>query len=289
MLHLIVNPVAGRGRGPHALAAMRRLLDDAGRTYRVYTTRAPKHATALAAALPADATVVAVGGDGTAHEVARACIGTERTLGILPVGSGDDYAFALGLDRGDLEGAFRRLLDGRPRWVDTGTVNGEPFVNAAGVGFDADVARRVATAPAPLSGLGTYLYAVARALGGLRCVDLLAEVDGRTVYRGPSLLVSTQLGPRTGGSFLFAPEARVDDGLFDVLVAGRLGRVGTLRLLPKAMRGAHLGDPAVHYARGTEVRLAWDRPQHAHTEGEAIGQASTYTLRLVPRSLRVLG
>ncbi len=288
MLHLIYNPIAGRGRASAALVDTRAFLEAHGVPYRVLATGAPGHATRLAAGTPADATVVAVGGDGTAHEVAKACIGSGRTLGVLPVGSGDDFAFALGMRRADLQGALERLVAGNARRVDTGIVNGEPFINAAGVGFDADVATRVAASPRPLKGFAAYLWAVLTALGALDAAPVEVWVDDALVYTGRSLLVSTQLGPRTGGSFLFAPGASIDDGLFEVLVAGGLGRIGTLRLLPRVMRGAHLGHPAVHLFHGRRVRLVWERQQPGHVEGEPLPAAREFRLELAPASLRVL-
>lgn len=288
MLHLIYNPVAGRGRAASALIRARAFLDGRGVAYQVLTTTAPGHATELASGLPADATAVAVGGDGTTHEVAMACIGNGRTLGLLPVGSGDDFAFALGMRRTDLAGALERLVAGETRLVDTGTVNGEPFINAAGVGFDADVARRVARAPAVLKGFSAYLWGVLDALRVLNATPVDVSVDDVPVYSGRSLLVSTHLGPRTGGSFLFAPSADVDDGVFDVLVAGGLGRAGILALLPKVMRGAHLGHPAVHLFRGERLRLRWERAQPCHVEGEAGPTAEVFDIGMVPRSLRVI-
>lgn len=288
MFHLIYNPVAGRGRSKTALVQTRAFLDARSLPYRVLSTEAPKHATRLALDTPQDATVVAVGGDGTAHEVAHACIGSQRTLGVLPVGSGDDFAFALGMRRSDLAGALERLVAGEVRLVDTGRVNGEPFLNAAGVGFDADVATRVAGAPRRLTGLAAYLWAVMTALGGLDPAPVEVRVDGERVYAGRSLLVSTHLGPRTGGSFLFAPDASLTDGMFEVLVAGALGRLGTLALLPRVMRGAHLGHPAVHLFRGHDVELRWERAQPGHVEGEPLPAGHTFRLEMVPASLRVL-
>lgn len=288
MLHLIYNPVAGRGRAAAALSATRAFLELRQLDHRILTTEARGHATRLARETPHDAIVVAVGGDGTAHEVARACVGGSRTLGVLPVGSGDDFAFALGLPRNDLRGALERLATGATRQVDAGRVNGEPFINAAGIGFDADVARRVAAAPGVLRGTGAYLWAVVTGLAALDPAPVAVEIDGAEVFHGRSLLVSTQIGPRTGGSFLFAPDACVDDGLFEVVVAAGLSRAGTLALLPRVMRGAHLGHPAVHLFRGRRVRLRWERAQPGHVEGEALPEAATFELESLPGALRVI-
>lgn len=287
--HLVYNPIAGRGRARRSLARVRRHFEAQGRPLQVHATEARGHATRIAAALPDGATVLVLGGDGTVHEVARAVVGSARTLGVLPSGSGDDFGHALGLERGDLDAALRVVDRGRVRRVDTATANGVRFVNAAGVGFDADVAARVRSAPAPLRDRSAYLYAVVATLARLRDVAVEVVVDGRVAFRGPSLLVSTQNGPRTGGSFLFAPDARIDDGLLDVLVAGDFGRLGTLRILPRVMRGTHLGHPKVLHLRGREVELRWAEPRPAHLEGEPQPACRRWRMRLEPRSLRVFG
>jgi YegS/Rv2252/BmrU family lipid kinase len=288
MLHLVHNPVAGRGRARGAARAVREALARRGIESRVWTTERPGHATELACALPRDATVVAIGGDGTVHEVAKACLGNGRLLGVVPVGSGDDFAHALGLPRARIGPAVDALAAGRVRTVDTGVCNGEPFVNAVGVGFDAEVGRRVVEAPRPLAGLGAYLWSVAVCLRDLRRVAVRIEVDGRLVHEGPSLLASCLNGPRTGGSFRFAPSARLDDGWLDLLIAGSVGRLGTLGLLPRVMAGRHLGHPRVRHLRGRRVVMRWEAPRAWHTEGETFAPRDRFEIELRPASLRVL-
>ena len=287
MLHLIHNPVAGRGRGRRTAERVRAALEARGRSARVWTTERPGQATDLAEALPQDAAIVAIGGDGTVHEVAAACLDTDRTVGIVPSGSGDDFAHALGIPRKGLDLAVDALLAGRVRTVDTGVCNGVPFVNAAGVGFDAEVGRRVTEAPWPLSGLGAYLWSVGVCLRDLRSAEVRLEVDGELRYEGPSLLVSTQNGPRTGGSFRFAPSARIDDGRLEVVLAKRLGRAAVPVLLPKLMAGRHLSDPRVASYSGTEIAMTWSEPRTWHTEGEIHPPCDRFELAVRPRSLRV--
>lgn len=288
MLHLIHNPVAGRGRRNEVVRTASRLLGDASLEHRVWTTERPGHATEIAGALPGDATVVAIGGDGTVHEVASACVDTDRTLGVIPHGSGDDFAHALGVSRARIEPAVEALIRGRTTCVDTALCNGETFVNAVGTGFDAEAGARVADAPAPLSGLGAYLWSVFVTLRDLRLTEVRVEADDTLVYQGPSLLVSVQNGPRTGGSFRFAPDARIDDGRLDVLVAGRLSRIGTLGLLPRVFYGGHLGHPEVHLVHATNVRIAWSEPRVWHAEGEIRGPGRLLEIAVRPGSLRVI-
>ena len=288
MLHLIHNPVAGRGRARDAADDVRTRLADRGVAAQVLTTRRPGHATELARSLPDDATVVAIGGDGTAHEVAKGCIGNGRTLGVVPVGSGDDFGHALGLPRGDVARAVEVLVARRVRTIDTGVCNGEPFVNAVGVGFDAEVGRRVADAPRYLRGIGAYLWSVAVSLRDLTPVVATVTADGTTVHHGPCLLASCQNGPRTGGSFRFAPAAVLDDGLLELLVAGDVRRWGTLGLLPRVLVGRHLSHPKVRHVRARRVSMTWEAPRDWHTEGETFLPASTFEIEVRPASLRVV-
>lgn len=221
------------------------------------------------------------------HEAALACLSSERTLGLLPAGSGDDFAFALGIGRYDLAAAVATVRRGRVRMVDSGLVNGVPFINAVGVGFDADITFQMQHVPQFIKGRAAYLWALLATLTRLRCLPLTVDIDGRRVFSGPSLLVSTHNGPRVGGSFYFAPEASVEDGLFDVIVAGSIGRLGALAILPQVMQGRHLGHPQVFSFRGRRVKLRWEIPRPAHLEGELMAATSEFDLEIRPRSLRV--
>ncbi|MCY4354976.1 MAG: diacylglycerol kinase family lipid kinase [Truepera sp.] len=287
MVYLLFNPAAGRGRARSALGAARHLLGDAGLDHTLLCTESPGHATRLVEALPGDARVLVLGGDGTVHEAALACLGSERTLGLLPAGSGDDFAFALGIGRYDLAAAVATVRRGRVRMVDSGLVNGVPFINAVGVGFDADITLQMQHVPQLIKGRAAYLWALLATLARHRCLPLTVDIDGRRVFSGPSLLVSTHNGPRVGGSFYFAPEASVEDGLFDVIIAGSIGRLGALAILPQVMKGRHLGHPQVFPFRGRRVKLRWGIPRPAHLEGELMAATSEFDLEIRPRSLRV--
>ena len=306
-MHLVVNPSAGRGRGLARLDDVVRALESASNPgVRVLRSERPGHARELVAEVPDGGTVVAVGGDGTVHELLPACLERRLTLGIVPAGSGDDFAFALGIPRDDPLAAAAIVGAGYVRCVDAGLVNGEPFVNAFGSGFDADVARRVIGAPRRYKGLARYLYGILTAMRDFRLATVRVEVEPAppaqgaapaaangspprvVAYEGPSLLVTVQNGPRGGGSFLFAPHARLDDGAFDVLIAGAFGRLGTLGILPRLMRGRHLGHPRVHALAARSLRVQWSTDMAAQAEGELLARSSSFEVRLLPRALRVL-
>lgn len=288
-MHLIHNPTAGRGRSIDVAEKVSRTLARAGVHATIWTTTRRREATDIARDLPRDATVVAIGGDGTVNEVAAACIGTERTLGIVPAGSGDDFAHALGLRRWGTKAAIAALLAGKTARVDTGLVDGDiPFVNGMGMGFDADVGARKDDAPPHLKGLGAYGWAVATCLRDLENVEALVSIEGVLVFEGPSLLVSCMNGRRTGGSFPFAPHAALDDGALDVVLAMGLSRRDTVRLLPRVMVGRHLSHSAVRAHRGASVHLSWARPRALHVDGEIVRGRSNVEITSIPASLRVI-
>jgi len=295
VLQVIYNPVAGKGRAARALGQVERFLAEHGLAYQLLTTTSEGHATELAGAAPDGSTVVVLGGDGTVHEVVKGLLNGDperpargRKLAVVPVGSGDDFAFALGIPRNDLEGALSRLLNPELRAVDVGMVDGEPFANSTGVGFDAEAAYRVRTSPKALRGLAAYLYGVLAALGSLAPVRVRVLVDGSEVYQGASLLVAVQNGPRAGGSFLFAPQASNNDGVLDVVVAGAFSRLGAVAILPQVMKGRHVAHPGVQLFRGSSVQLEWEAPQRGHADGEPLGPRTSYSVTVRAGVLHVV-
>jgi diacylglycerol kinase (ATP) len=293
MYYLIFNPHAGRGRSQALLGQATSFFSSHHLPFTVLTTERSRHATELVCQLPQDATVLSLGGDGTLHEIVNACVYTKRTVGILPAGSGDDFAFALGLGRNNIQQALEVIKQGKIKVVDTAristntNVNGETFINAFGVGFDADVAYGIYQAPRFLKERNAYFYSIFATLSKLQSIPVTVTLDGKEVFNGPSLLVSTQNGPRTGGSFLFAPDAKIDDGLLDIVIAGNFGRLGTLDILPKVLKGTHVGHPKIKILKGKEVRLEWSRARPGHMEGELLEPATTFDIRAQAASLRV--
>ena len=289
---MIVNQNAGGGRSarflPDVLAAFRA----AGYDPTVWQSSSPAAAQALAAQVPVGGTLVVVGGDGSLHSVLPQALEQRLRVGLIPAGSGDDVAYALGIPRHNPLKAVETILAGRHRAVDVGLVNGTPFINAFGSGFDAHVAWEVQRAPRLLRDRGRYLYGIARAMALFRLQPLELEFEGADgaihEHRGPALLVSVQNGPRGGGSFLFAPGAQVDDGLLDVVVAGAFGRIGTLAILGQVMRGAHEGHPEVFRFGAKRLTVRWPQVMPAHAEGELLESAAQFEVLMLPAALQVL-
>ncbi|MDQ4106388.1 MAG: diacylglycerol kinase family lipid kinase, partial [Actinomycetota bacterium] len=285
--HLVLNPAANKGRSESRRVEISRFLKERGLRAVWHVTEAVGHAGHIVEGLPEEALVVAVGGDGTVREVAAACVGTRRTLGVLPAGSGNDYVKALGVGT-RLKRALEILAAGKTRLVDAGEANGVRFNNGLGIGFDAEVAAGVAEAPGYLGGFGRYMWSVARLLWGFRCHEARLRLDGGQVIEAETILVAAALGTTYGARFRLAPRARLDDGLFDVVWSEEVGRGEVLRLIPRAFGDTLPEHPKVHVAGARELEVAMAEEIPAHVDGEILPPTRSFRARVLPGALRVV-
>ena len=283
--HVVFNPAANKGRATSWRVEISRSLAGGGEVI-WHVTEGPRHAGRIVSDLPDDALVIAAGGDGTIHEVAAACAGTGRTMGVLPVGSGNDYVKALGVGT-RLRQALEVLAAGKVRTVDVGEVNGIRFNNGLGIGFDAEVAAGVTEAPRYLGGFGGYLWSVARLLLGFECHEATLTLDGERV-EARTILVAVALGTTYGARFRLAPEARLDDGLFDVIWSEEVNRAEVLRLIPMALNGTLLRSPKVHMIRAREVGVEMAKSVPAHVDGEILAPTRSFRVRVLQGALRIV-
>lgn len=315
---VLLNPAAANRRAGRERARLRHLLARTGAPFELLQTRAPGHATELAREASASFdVVVAAGGDGTLQEVAAGLAGARPgvALGLLPLGTGNDFARMLGIPRVP-ERAVEALLASEPVVMDAGLARwreaeGGPwreglFANAIGIGFDAYVAGR-ARGFKRLRGQGAYLAAVLSSLSAWAQPEVRIELDAGAealapdgtlgplpedgpFYRGPLFLASVNNGPSVGGGFRLTPHARADDGRLDLcLVAGPLSVARTLRLLPRAMRGRHLAEPEVASARLAALRLRAEAGLPIHADGEIFTRgALEVVVEVRPGALLVL-
>lgn len=265
---VIVNPIAGgctpsraRARATSAAAA----LDEAGEHGSVVLTERPQQGRELARqALRGGARlVIAWGGDGTVHEVASALVGGDAALGIVRSGSGNGLARALGVSP-DPRKAILEACRASPCAIDAGECGGEPFFNLAGVGLDAEVAEMFDRRGSARRGLHTYLRITARQL--LRYRAKAYRVDGQPTK--PSLLITVANGSQFGNGARIAPDARVDDGLLDVVVFEERSRLRTLCALPRLFTGGIGRVRGVSIRKQASVRIEHDGPLVYHLDGE---------------------
>ncbi|MGD9548586.1 MAG: diacylglycerol kinase family protein [Candidatus Krumholzibacteriia bacterium] len=286
---VIANPIAGPGRGRLSGEEAGRMLAEHGVDARVLRTEAPRDATRLAreAAGVADV-VVAVGGDGTVHEVACGLLGTGCPMGVFPSGSGNDLAIGLGI-RTPADG-LASVLEGTGIEIDGCRLNDDFFFNSVGLLGSGEVSDRAA---GMWRWLGRRRYPLAGALvvasyPGQRLQWSMPGGPGPAVIDDLFMLVEVCNGPLTGGGFRFAPDADFGDGLLDACLVRKLDVWTGLRLLPAASRGRRLKHPAVSLIRSGELQFTCFESVAYHRDGEP-GRlpAGTHVLRVLDEKLIV--
>jgi diacylglycerol kinase (ATP) len=288
---IILNPAAGRGRGAQLRPQIEAALPD---VVVVETTRS-REATILArrAAENSAELIVAAGGDGTLGEVANGMMGSGAKLGILPLGTGNDFARCLGIGT-KIEFALETLKSGSFRALDVGKVeiSGETrfFLNVAGAGFDSRVAARInehrPRILAKLSGTGAYLVGCLSEMRRFPLADFRLEVDGRVV-KSRAVLCAIANASSYGGGMLVAPDADLEDGLFEVCLIKELSRGAFLRAFPGVFRGKHIHHPAVSMFRGAKVRLECEPPLPVLVDGDIMGETPA-TFEILPRAIEIM-
>ncbi len=284
---LIANPISGSGNGKTYLEQTRRILDARGVDYAVKETQYPGHATELAAQAISEGydCIVAVGGDGTLRETAMSVIHTDRILGLLPCGTGNDYARPLGIPT-DAEAAIDILLHGENRVVDAGEANGTVFFNIAGFGFDVDVLDYTEQfKPKCKNGSTAYRLGCLKAVLGLKLRRTTLTFPDGTIERNV-LMAAAGVGTHFGGGMNVLPESDMSDGLLDVCIAHDVNRISLLGLLPKFIKGKHLGLKCITYKRATEVSVVCDPVSRIEVDGERM-DGTPVTFRVIPKALTV--
>ena len=289
---VILNPRANAGRALHLLPALASALTATGCRHQIHVTAAPGDATMTARRFAEQGAelVLAVGGDGTINEVANGLLGLERTrLGIIPAGRGADLMRTLGGEH-RAPADLAALCETAPRRIDLGLAtfadgSSRAFVNVAGVGFDAEVARRSTASRLP--GRHTpYLMGLARSLVGYRNQEMTVDIDGERIT-GIMRAVLAANGRFFGGGFQVVPDATLDDGLLDAAIIGDIGRLDLLWTVPSLYRGQHTGHPCFRHLPARRITIATANPARVELDGESAG-AAPVTFTVLPGALRVV-
>ncbi|OGO62562.1 MAG: hypothetical protein A2Z45_07060 [Chloroflexi bacterium RBG_19FT_COMBO_55_16] len=297
---LILNPNADLGRAWHWGADLRPIVEEFGGadwTGTVY----PTHATELAcqAAEEGYELIIAVGGDGTTHEVVNGLmqVPAERRprLGVVPVGSGNDFAHNIGLpSRPEL--AMRQVFTGQPKRIDLGlAVDGhgrrEYWDNTFGVGFDATVTIRSRKITL-VHGFLMYFVAVVQTILLNHDAPRLQITTDSESWAEETLMIVLCNGPREGGGFFVAPDARNDDNQLDYVAIRRVSRLMMFRLIPEVMNGTHGRFPQVRMGKFQGMKLESERPLYIHIDGEIFAGFGTdvrqLSAEILPGALEVI-
>jgi YegS/Rv2252/BmrU family lipid kinase len=285
---LLVNPVAGGGRAGRLAPAVEWALIGHGLGVRRCDTRDLEHARTLALQAARAGEVVAVlSGDGMVGAVADVLRGVpDSLLAVLPGGRGNDLARVLGIPT-DPVAACAVVADGHARPLDLGEVDGHAFIGIASAGFDSDANRIANEAPARLGNL-VYAYGALRALLSWRAARFEVELEpsGERLSFSGYTIAAANSGVYGGGMRL-APDARLDDGLLDIVAIRHVGRLRFLASLPKVFRGTHVRLPSVRVLRAAAVSISADRPFALYADGDPIAQLPA-RVRALPGAVRVL-
>jgi diacylglycerol kinase (ATP) len=300
-IRMIYNPEADRGRSYQVAGDLRSLSSEWGGADWIGTDY-PGHATELAAeaAKTGYATVVALGGDGTVHEVLNGLMrsGADRRpqMGVVPLGSGNDFAGGVGIPL-DPPAAIRRIFKGgRVQPIDVGSVTDAPgrteyWCNVLGIGFDAAINLQSRTIPW-FHGFAMYFAATLKTIMlKYERPQAEIEIDGKKSSQR-FLMLTLGNGTREGGGFRTTPDARMDDGELDYLLVDPISRLKMLRLIPEVMNGTHGRFPEAHLGRFRKLHLRADMALPIEADGEMYAPYAAdvreVDVQIHPGALRVI-
>ena len=283
---LIVNPSSGNGRGESILPEVEAEFDKRHLAFRTVITRGLEHGVeeALRAA-DAEEIPVVLSGDGMVGQVGGALARSETPMGILPGGRGNDLARVLGIPNEPAE-AVEILAAHEVREIDVGEVNGKRFLGIASAGFDSE-ANRLANETRLVRGNLVYAYAALRTLAAWKHATFGVSFDGGEPVEHTGYSVAVANNKAFGGGMLMAPDAELDDGLFDVVLSGPVGKGRFLADLPKVFKGTHVENPEVTVRRAATVDLSADRPFQVYCDGEHLSDLPA-EMRVLSRALQVI-
>lgn len=288
-LRILANPCAGRGRRGDATAPLRELARRHGAELRWPDTVDALLAETRGAVEEGVPRLAVAGGDGTLHRVAGELAGSDTALAVLPRGTGNDFARALGVPL-DLERAARVAVAGTVRTLDLGRVDGRAFLTVAGAGFHGAVAHYANVRARFVRGPAVYPWAVLRTLGRYEPPFFRVRYDGGR-YEDRAWMVLLANTAWFGGGMRVAPGADPEDGRLELVIVRAIGRAALLRVFPRVYRGSHVGHPAVVLASTRGATIEIDRSEVWYADGEPLTAAGTGSARVTveARRLRVVG
>ncbi|NIM96147.1 MAG: YegS/Rv2252/BmrU family lipid kinase [Anaerolineales bacterium] len=297
---LIFNPHADKGQSWKTASALQAVIELQGGASWA-STEYPGHATELASKAVEEGfnVVAALGGDGTVHEVINGLMKIPQNarplLGIVPLGSGNDFGKNIGIQC-DPEQAMLRVFLGDPRSVDIGVIRDntgreEYWNNTLGIGFDASVVFQT-NKITRLQGFAMYLWAVIQTIILHHDVAHMTIVTDRETIDQEILMITLCNGPREGGGFNVAPDAKPNDGILDYALISDVSRLMMFRLIPEVLNGTHGRFKQVRMGQFQRIHIDYNRPMAIHTDGEIFtsftSDVSEVSIEVMPDEINVI-
>ncbi|MBE0649487.1 MAG: diacylglycerol kinase family lipid kinase [Bacteroidales bacterium] len=286
----IVNPVAGSGHALITEQEIKKQVKERNLTAEFVRSEKKGHATELASELAQKGYtyVVAVGGDGTLNEVARSLVGHPTcTLGVIPSGTGNDFANMLGLSPDFSQESWDVFFETHVQNLDVGSCNGNYFFNGMGLGFDAQVASENYLPNGELKNVrGNYLWHILKNLLFFKAQKMQITLNGEPKEK-LSFLNAVGIGRRYAGGYYLTPKAIADDGLLDVCMVDPVNVLQRLSILLKVPKGTHLSHSKVHYYQTQKLRIELDHKAAYHLDGELFF-SNRFEIEIHPGKIRVI-
>ncbi len=285
-IYFIVNPFSGGGKTKGIEEKIKTHLDHNQFNYTVKFTEGPGHATELAKATTQSehSIIVAVGGDGTVNEVAAGLINSNKTMGIIPAGSGNGLAMHIGVGR-DIPKAIAVLNTGLAIKIDTCVLNGRPYINLAGIGFDALIAYQ--TAHSKTRGFLAYAWQSIRSALVYKAKNYQIQIDDKTIEQ-EALIVEVANAPMFGYNFTVAPLAKLNDGLLEIVVIRKAWKWRYILMLPSFLNGTIHKSSLVDRYTAKTVKIKLNEPAPVHVDGEGYLLESDLSFSINPLSLNLI-
>ena len=287
-IKIIVNPNAGGGKGRKLFPLLRQKLLDRKISFHLQFSENAEQVTHLARQAQAEGynLIVSCGGDGTAHRSLQAMVGSPFTLGLIPLGSGNDFPRNLGIPE-DLDFACDLLQKGKVRKIDVVQVDSGRYMGGVGgVGFDSEVNAIANRLTRFLSGKAAYILPVLYKTMVYRPKEISLHLDDGPL-KGRVLMVAFGNIKSYGKGMQITPLAEPDDGLLDICWVDPVKKIRLYRFFPTVFTGKHIEMPEVHYYRSATARVESSTPMDFYGDGEFLCQ-TPFTLRILPQALRVL-
>jgi len=294
MTLVLLNPHAQGGRAARLAPVLADWLQAHAPNVALAAPEALTDSLTLLRRLPAGSRVVAVGGDGTVNRWLPAILENQLTLGLVPMGSGNDSARGMGVYGMSWQAALKHALHAPSQQVDTGEscwtdmqglAHQTPFLSSFTAGFDSAVGLRALQGPRWLQGLPRYLWSTLNELLHLRDWDLQVQLDGALVHPGRALFASSLNTPSFGSGIPAVPQARMDDAQLNLLWAGPFTRLGALLMLPRLLMGWHLSHPRIATNAYRQLDIACSQGVPLAADGEYLGVAQALSVRCLAASL----
>lgn len=256
-MDIIANKCSGKGNGEKCLNAVTKYLDEHGIPYNVHITERVGHGKALAAELSARGSevIVALGGDGTFHEVLNGIDFEKSRLGFIPAGRGNDFANGTGAVSLDPVKAIENIVRGEPADLDYINIGDKRCLNVGGTGMDVDVLLKTAKSKNKL----TYVASLLRCLLRFKPYHVEAEINGETKAYD-CIMLGVCNGTQFGGGIKLSPLSKADDGKIDIIIMEKPKRVPTVLIMPKFVKGKHMGKPYTHHIVCESVKVTTSAP-----------------------------